>query len=453
MRKYNVLFIVLDTLRKDYAMPLEESLKSFGFVSYNKVIAPASWTLPSHASMFTGLYPILHKAHESKSRKCPHIKLKMDNLLNIKLQKMGFSTYLLSGNTFVSPRFGFKDFEYFFEAWNAPSNVSILSSNERKFLSDMVKKHNNSRIATVCNLISSRKYTFLMRIIFEFFIRRVINVPYQFLYRKIMRYPLDKGSNKIIKHFKRIIVEDGGPWFIFINFNEVHEPYYWGDKFYGELVMNIRENKKIDPNLIRIWKENYPKEVSYINSQILNIIKILIKYNLLNNTLIIITSDHGQLLGEYGRICHGIFLFDELLYVPLLVKYPKDYKIKQIINNKDYISLTHLYPFILSFVKKDLTNDSVLYSEEVFSESYGIQDDFGFDSSDRKNKNIQNLEKYRLAVYYRSYKGIFNVNDWRFEEIISYNPTEKTIDENIITEMRAKVIKFLKKKAVIPQLK
>jgi len=95
----------------------------------------------------------------------------------------------------------------------------------------------------------------------------------------------------------------------------------------------------------------------------------------------------------------------------------------------------------------------VLYSEEVFSESYGIQDDFGFDSSDRKNKNIQNLEKYRLAVYYRSYKGIFNVNDWRFEEIISYNPTEKTIDENIITEMRAKVIKFLKKKAVIPQLK
>ena len=52
----NVIFIVVDTLRKDYAKPLEKELKELGFISYENTIAPAPWTIPSHASIFTGLY-------------------------------------------------------------------------------------------------------------------------------------------------------------------------------------------------------------------------------------------------------------------------------------------------------------------------------------------------------------------------------------------------------------
>ncbi len=53
----NVILIVVDTLRDDYSYPLKENLKKFGFISYNNAIAPTSWTIPSHASLFTGLYP------------------------------------------------------------------------------------------------------------------------------------------------------------------------------------------------------------------------------------------------------------------------------------------------------------------------------------------------------------------------------------------------------------
>ena len=51
----NIIFIVVDALRKDYAKPLEDALVNLGFVKYEKAIAPAPWTIPSHASMLTGL--------------------------------------------------------------------------------------------------------------------------------------------------------------------------------------------------------------------------------------------------------------------------------------------------------------------------------------------------------------------------------------------------------------
>jgi len=58
MKNINVILIVIDTLRKDYAKHLEVELEKLGFLSYEKAVAPASWTAPSHASIFTGLYPI-----------------------------------------------------------------------------------------------------------------------------------------------------------------------------------------------------------------------------------------------------------------------------------------------------------------------------------------------------------------------------------------------------------
>lgn len=64
MKKLNIIIVVVDTLRKDYAKTLEDNLKRVGFVSYENVIAPAPWTIPTHASIFTGLYPFYHRTHE-----------------------------------------------------------------------------------------------------------------------------------------------------------------------------------------------------------------------------------------------------------------------------------------------------------------------------------------------------------------------------------------------------
>jgi arylsulfatase A-like enzyme len=71
MRKPNIVIIVLDTLREDHAQGLDRLL-DYGFVKYQNAIAPAPWTLPSHASMFTGLYPSEHGIHEK--RRSPYTK-------------------------------------------------------------------------------------------------------------------------------------------------------------------------------------------------------------------------------------------------------------------------------------------------------------------------------------------------------------------------------------------
>lgn len=65
----HVIFVVLDTLRKDYGKIFEDSLSNFGFVSYENAITPAPWTLPAHASIFSGLYPAIHRAYETREKR------------------------------------------------------------------------------------------------------------------------------------------------------------------------------------------------------------------------------------------------------------------------------------------------------------------------------------------------------------------------------------------------
>jgi arylsulfatase A-like enzyme len=75
-RKPNLLFIVLDTLRRDhlgsygYNRPTSPQLDAFASRStlFKRAIAPAQWTVPSHASMFTGTYPQTHHVTQANSQ-------------------------------------------------------------------------------------------------------------------------------------------------------------------------------------------------------------------------------------------------------------------------------------------------------------------------------------------------------------------------------------------------
>ena len=91
-------------------------------------MAPAPWTVPSHASIFTGLYPSFHGAHESSRVRIPDVRLRRDRLLlTYRLKELGYSTYLISANPSVSPYFGFRGFDYNFQV---RSFSHILSHNE-----------------------------------------------------------------------------------------------------------------------------------------------------------------------------------------------------------------------------------------------------------------------------------------------------------------------------------
>ena len=191
----------------------------------------------------------------------------------------------------------------------------------------------------------------------------------RFLLQIIKRWPLNKGAKNIIKRMNNsLFISKDSPVFVFINLMEVHEPYSLiNEKYSKKLYLdNLSINKSIQ-ECAKQWRKRYPKAVRYASNKVMEIMKLLLERNMFDNSLIIVTSDHGQLLGEYGRIGHGTFLYDELLNIPLLIKYPKNMEIEFYDASSKYIGLINLKPFILHLLSdKNKANDGSLYSDTVF---------------------------------------------------------------------------------------
>ncbi|MGC9145645.1 MAG: sulfatase-like hydrolase/transferase [Nitrososphaeria archaeon] len=218
-------------------------------------------------------------------------------------------------------------------------------------------------------------------------------------------YPVDKGGNWITWLIRRISLET--PFFIFINFMEMHDPYpsdvkYPPNEFHLNDLFGI---KKIDEGLMRKIRREYFEQSKIADlyfGRILDAIK-----EVYDNTLIILTSDHGQALKEKGYYGHGIFLYDELVKIPMIVKYPNAYKPK----NDFLISLTNIYHFIKSAVEGDY---ELKKEDLIFSESYGIQDSIENIQIDEKTRKIYDAP--RKAIFKNGYKLVVNGFNGSIEE-------------------------------------
>jgi arylsulfatase A-like enzyme len=107
----NIALIIIDTLRADHADPLYHEAQKQGWTTA-KAIAPATWTLPSHISMITGLYPSQHgvdeRAPPTQDAKRARVALKAaDHGILGKLRREGYHIYILTANPHLTPHFGF----------------------------------------------------------------------------------------------------------------------------------------------------------------------------------------------------------------------------------------------------------------------------------------------------------------------------------------------------------
>ena len=128
-----------------------------------------------------------------------------------------------------------------------------------------------------------------------------------------------------------------------------------------------------------------------------------------DNTLIILTSDHGQELYENNFYGHGIYLTDELIRIPLIIKYPGN--IHSV--NDNVISLTNLKDIIINGFSNFQQN------QYVFSESYGIN----VDTSHVQNLNgylerKKNIDIRRKAIISNDYKMV--INQYGFVDELKY---------------------------------
>ncbi len=118
------------------------------------------------------------------------------------------------------------------------------------------------------------------------------------------------------------------PFFAFLNYYDAHEPYLPPKPF--DLKFGPKRPRDPSPDVgyrysseeIQELMDAYDGAIAYLDYQLGLLFDELKRRDVLENTLVIITSDHGEELGEHGLMSHGNSLFLPLLHVPLLISYP-----------------------------------------------------------------------------------------------------------------------------------
>jgi len=305
MKKLNVFFAVMDAVRPDhlscYSYPkkttpnIEEVAKES--VLFQNAFSAAPWTPPSHASIFTGMYPSQHGV----LGKNLYLSEKIPTLAEI-FASMGYETLGMSKNPWVGSQTGLhRGFERFVA--NIPP-TSRLSLDWIDFC-----------VETDISAIKYRRWARQIKI-------------FQEIKKWILR------CQKKNKHF-----------FIFVNYLDAHTPYdppqpfknrferiyhpnvnkvkikdIFNDRHGYPYVAKESEISKEEWDVVKSW---YDGAISFIDFFLGKLFDFLKKRELYDDTITIITSDHGENFGEHELANHMFCLYDTLLHVPLIIKFPE----------------------------------------------------------------------------------------------------------------------------------
>jgi arylsulfatase A-like enzyme len=284
----NVLLIVIDTLRADhlsaygYARSTSPNLDRLARegVLFENAIAPASWSLPSHTSILSGRFPYEHKAdevHGGFDGRYP--------LISEHLQRLGYRTAAFSGNSmYFSPLVGLgKGFEHFDFHSGELTDRAGRTLYVQKFFSGL------------------RKFG-------------------------LSRYQPGRwqASDMVDAILPWIDNDRQRPFFAVVNFFDVHEPYNPPEPFRTRFATTDGATARSQSRSQQVFSDvdGYDGAISYLDEQISNLLDRLNTRSLLQNTLVVITSDHGQSFGEHRVYGHGKALYRNLIHVPLIIRWP-----------------------------------------------------------------------------------------------------------------------------------
>ena len=299
----NVLLIVMDTVRaqnlslhgyhRQTTPNLERWAKSG--VVFERAISASPWTLPSHASMFTGRWPHELSANWEDALDGTHTTL---------AEALGAHGYITAGfvaNTnYCGYEFGLnRGFVHYEDYVVSPQEIFVSSSLGRLLATDAS-------------------------------IRRVLGY-----YDNITR----QDAAAINEHFLAWLARtDHRPFFAFLNYFDAHEPYLppgsFAERFGPDLprgnhllTQDLRRSLRQDwfkrpAGEIKTELDMYDGAIAYLDYQLDRLFNELQNRSLLENTVIIVTSDHGEQFGEHGLFLHGNSLYQPLLHVPLIISFP-----------------------------------------------------------------------------------------------------------------------------------
>ncbi|WP_318568845.1 sulfatase [Salinigranum marinum] len=423
MSRPNILFIVMDTARARDTLPSTNTelvpelaeLADEG-VEFTSAISTAPWTLPSHASLFTGQYTSQHSTNAGNKRFSPTHKP-----LARLLSNSGYSTVAFSNNSWIAPEFGFDDgFDEFFAGWKLFDSDDELPRVMREF---------DEPLSQFSELLKSTELkhlpTTVANAIFTKYLRRRYDYGALLTNWKVRRWLDNWNGSK--------------PFFMFINYLEPHLKYD-PPKKYCDLPEGVStsEAKQINQSPweyvtgetqlsdreLTILEHLYRSEIGYLDHRIGELLDLLSTYDSLENTLIVVVGDHGENIGDHGLMDHQYCLYDTLIHVPLIIRGPNNFKGgKQV---TDVVESRYIFPTILEAAGVDIPKHESVADESL---SIFVQKD----SESRTNKHaiaeylvpqpdLQTLrsrvgggEQMQLGKYDRALRCV-RTNKWKYIE-------------------------------------
>jgi choline-sulfatase len=275
----NVVVLLIDTMRarslkafnpnSRVKTPVLDKIAAEGAL-FEAAQSPENWTKPSTASILTGLYPATHGA-KTDGAMVP----KGATLLSEALKEAGFATGSFIANGYVSDKFGFK------QGWDYYTNYirekkTTDAENVFKEAGDWVEQHKDERFFAYVHTIDP-------------------HVPYD---------PPEEFLGMYMKQpYAGVVSPRKTP-------DQLAEAKHTPPK------INFTSADK------QYLRDLYDGEVSYHDHYLGLFVERLKKLGLYDDTVFVITADHGEEFDEHGSFGHGHSVYQELLWVPFMVRLP-----------------------------------------------------------------------------------------------------------------------------------
>lgn len=317
---YNVVLVVLDTVRARqlglYGRELDPMSNLSAFAEnatvFDRAYTNAPWTVPAHASLFTGQLPSEHGCHGGSFGLSSEI-----TTLAERFSSNGYRTIGLSNNVWISDHFGFDaGFDEFYKEWQF-----FRQSRE---IGHVIKEGTESIPELARTVMQGNPAV------------NLINGVYgKYLYRRN-----DFGAKRTTDDARSLLTEVREPFFLFINYMEGHAPFLEHDcteRFLGQEIDDLSRYTELSGSSFdyhtgelsimdsefEVIESLYDGELCYLDSQLDRLFDALDDDGLLSESIVVVVGDHGENIGDHGLLAHRFSVHDTLLHVPLIVHHPE----------------------------------------------------------------------------------------------------------------------------------
>lgn len=312
--KPNIIWIVWDTVRRDHmgeygyerATTPNVDTWAAGARVYTNCLSAANTTAPSHASMFTGLLPSEHGASNENSV----LGAQFDTIAELLRDKSGYDTYMFAANPHLTASGGFAQG---FDVEEHPWSPQYAAEAARIIKKKLDPRDHSSEMGRKMRSGNKSEWTL-----------------------KTAGALAQVGVEKWLDGRK-----DHKPFFIFLNYMEAHRPLIPAERFRNQMMTpeEVKRSFEVDRSWGKTWaytmgvgdytddeidltRKTYDACLLELDDMFAQLMASLDKRGALDNTIVILTADHGEQLGEHHMLDHQYSLYNVLLQVPLIIHYP-----------------------------------------------------------------------------------------------------------------------------------